>query len=626
MSAPLSPPHKSPTPDSPISAALPVSTFPSKPALPGKTPKHDEEEALGKAYDSRLLARLWRYLLPHRRLVWVSTLLLPPLTFVSLCQPYLVKEAIDREVVPASGSMDGLWWWGLGYFACLVLEYLLRYQQLFAMQLLGQRAMHDLRVKAFAHLQSLSSAFFHKTPMGRLVTRLTGDVDALNEMFAAGVVSIAGDFITLLAILALLFALSPRLALMTLLVAPFVVLLAWGFRLVARDAFRRIRVKVARMNAYLSETVMGIREVQMFAREERNAAEFEAINDEHRTANFRSILADGVLFALVELLASIAIAALLWQGGEGIAEGALTFGTLVAFLDYVAKFFIPIRDLSAKFTVMQSGMAAAERIFGLMDEKVDVQVPVGPAPVLDPAAGLSFEHVTFAYQSGTPVLHDVSFSVPAGHTVALVGATGSGKSTIASLLLRLYDVQGGQVRAFGVDVREVEPRALRRRFAVVHQDVFLFSGDVLGNITLGEPAIDEARAAAAAQAVGLADLTARLPEGLRTPVTERGANFSTGEKQLISFARALAREPDVLILDEATASVDPESEARIQAATLRLLAGRTSVVIAHRLTTVQGAHQILVLHKGHIVERGTHDELIALQGRYARLYALQLSD
>lgn len=586
-----------------------------------------DEESLGRAYDTQLLARLFRYLRSHTRLVWLSTLLLPPLTFLHLAQPFIVKEAIDNEVLNKSGTWQGLAMWGLLYFGALALEYWLRDRQLFAMQLLGQRAMHDLRVAAFAHLQKLSSSFFHRTPMGRLVTRLTGDVDALNEMFASGVVSIAGDFITLVVIVVLLFFLSPKLALMTMLVAPFVVLLAFGFRVVARDAFRSIRAKVARMNAYLSESVQGIREVQMFAREERNARDFDAINEEHRAANFRSIVADSVLFALVELLASIAVAALLWQGAAGIEDGALTFGTLVAFLEYVQKFFIPIRDLSAKFTVMQSGMAAAERIFGLMDEKPDLGPPTDGrgAPTLERAHGLAFEGVTFAYTAGgAPILDDVSFHVRPGQTLALVGATGAGKSTVASLLLRLYDVQRGVVRVHGADVRDLDPRVLRKRFAVVHQDVFLFSGTVLSNITLDDPDVTEARARAAAEAVGLTELLGRIPEGLASPVRERGANFSTGEKQLISFARALARDPDVLILDEATASVDPETEARIQSATDQLLAGRTAVVIAHRLTTIQRADRILVLHHGHVVEDGTHESLMAEGGRYARLYALQM--
>jgi ATP-binding cassette subfamily B protein len=590
-----------------------------------KAPGIHEEDALGRAYDARLMRRLWQYLRPHRRLVLFSTLLLPPLTFLQLVQPYLLKEAIDQSILPETGTVRDLALWGLLFGAALALEYAFRYAQLFSMQLLGQRAMHDLRVETFAHLQGRATSFFHRTPMGRLLTRLTTDVEALNEMFASGVVSIAGDFITLFVIVILLFVLSTRLALTTLLVAPFVVLLAWGFRFIAREAFRRIRVKIARINAYLAESIYGIREIQMNVREERNREDFDRINIDYRTANFRSILADSLLFALVELLSVVATAAVLWQGGVGISEDIVSFGTLVAFLDYIAKFFIPIRDLSAKFTIMQSGMAAAERIFGLLDVKEEIPVPVAPrAP--DPGKGLEFDNVSFAYKNDDLVLRNVSFRVAPGESVAVVGATGAGKSTLVNLLLRLYDVRGGMVRVGGVDVREQDPQVLRREFAVVHQDVFLFSGDVLGNITLGDPAVSEAQARAAAEMVGLGPLIARLPGGLSAPVRERGANFSTGEKQLFSFARALARDPRVLVLDEATSSVDPESEARIQEATRVLMQGRTSVVIAHRLTTIQHADRILVLHHGRLVEQGTHAELMILRGYYARLYALQFAD
>jgi ATP-binding cassette subfamily B multidrug efflux pump len=581
-----------------------------------------QEEALGRAYDARLMRRLWPYLRPHRGLVWTSALLLLPLAFFHLLQPCLVKEAIDREIVPESGSLGGLVLWGGLLAAALVLESLLRYGQLYGTQLLGQRAMHALRVDAFGHLQTLEMRFFHRTPVGRILTRLTTDIEALNEMFASGVLSIAADLLTLGFIVVLLFSLSPRLAVTTLLVAPFVALLAWGFRRIAREAFRRIRERIARLNAYLAESITGMREIQMFTREDSSRREFEGLNAAHRAASQRSILADSMLFALVELLAAVAGAAVLWQGGMGIEEGTVTFGTLVAFLEYISKFFVPLRDLSAKYTVMQSGMAAAERILRLLDEPATLR-SLAPPRAAAPGKGLALEHVFFAYPGGEPVIHDLSFCVAGGESVALVGATGAGKSTVVNLLLRFYEASAGRVSVGGVDVREQDPRALRRLFSVVQQDPFLFCGDLLSNITLGDPTIPLNRAREAAIAVGLGPLVSRLPEGWHSPVLERGANLSTGEKQLLALARALCRDPQVLILDEATSSVDAESEARIEQAKELLLRGRTSLVIAHRLTTVQRVRRILVLHRGRLVEEGSHEELLARGGRYARLYALQ---
>ena len=551
--------------------------------------------------------------------------LLPIISLFEIAQPYLLKKAIDEHI--AVSRLAGLDRLGFLYLGALIGQYGLGFVQLYLTQLVGQRGMNDLRVRAHRHVLSLSASFFDRTPVGRLMTRLTSDIEALNEMFASGIVSLVGDVIRLGFILFAIFGIDWKLALFSMGSAPVLFAIAAYFRRWVRDAFREIRVKLARMNAFLQEHISGMKVVQAFAQEEKVARAFDGINVDYRRANARAIAADAALYSIVEAVGSIAVAGLLWHGGVRIAAGTLTLGVLVAFVEYLAKFFAPIRDLSTKYTVMQQAMAAAERVFTLLDTVVPDAPPAAAraaaAPAADPAL-VSLEHVSFGYRSDRPVLSDVSLSIRAGETVAVVGATGAGKSTIIKLLPRLYDAQGGVIRIGGADVRSLDPAALRRRIVVVSQDVFMFSGTLRSNIGLGDAALDDARIMAAARRVGADRVIAARPGGLDAAVLERGANFSAGERQLCAFARALARDPEILILDEATASVDPETERVIERGIGELMRGRTSIVIAHRLSTVQRASRIVVIHQGRIAEEGTHEALLAKNGIYARLYRLQM--
>ncbi|MES1204852.1 MAG: ABC transporter ATP-binding protein [Pseudomonadota bacterium] len=601
-------------------------------APPAARPPAKPSDAAGRALDWRLLGRLRPFVARYGRALAVSVALLPIISALEVLQPYLLKLAIDEHIAPH--RMEGLDRLGVLYLLALVGQYGAAFVHGYLVQVVGQRAMGDLRLAVHRHTLRLSAAFFDRTPVGQLMTRMTNDVESLTELFASGVVSLLGDVVRLGFIIVVMFRTDGRLAAFSMAAVPVLAAIAALFRGWIRDAFREIRAKLSRMNGYLQEHLSGIKVVQAFAQEERAEGEFAVINHAYRHANARAITADAALYSVVEAVGAIAVAALLWRGGARIAGGALTFGVLVQFIEYMGKFFAPLRDLSAKYTVMQQAMAAAERVFALLDTQDLDATPAAaaarplaetsPPPAGAPAPAVEFDHVTFGYRPHTPILRDLSLTIATGETVAVVGTTGAGKSTLIKLLPRLYPLQGGVIRLGGQDISLLPVADLRRRIVVVSQDVFLFAGTLGDNIGLGDAAIDAARMWEAARRVGADRVIESRAGGLDAPVVERGANFSAGERQLIAFARALARDPRLLILDEATASVDPEFERLIERGIAELMAGRTSIVIAHRLSTVRRADRIVVLDHGRIVEEGHHDALLSRGGVYARLYRLQM--
>ena len=636
---------------------------------------NQEEEVLGKAYDGRLMRRLLTYLHPYK---WHVVLALAAIILKSVLDvlgPFLTKIAIDKYLAKSPNSrswigdrlsnapLAGIAQIGGLYVGILIFTFTLEFIQTYLMQWTGQKVMFDLRKQIFRHLQFMHVGFFDKHPVGRLVTRITTDVDALNEMFTAGVVSIFEDVFVLAGIIAIMMRMNWKLALITFAVLPLIVYATLIFRDKVRDSYRRIRTAIARINSFLQEAVSGMLVLQLFNREKRAFNKFSDINASHMEAFKDAIMAYSVYYPVVEILSAIAIASIIWFGGNDVIRGVATLGVLVAFMQYAQRFFRPIQDLSEKYNILQSAMAAGERVFKLLDTKIDVTSPAITKRPQGPGR-IEFDHVWFAYNAsghvggeagalarpeataaggrvGTPVspptsslpatepdwvLRDVNFVLEPGETVAVVGHTGAGKTTLISLLMRFYDVQRGAIRIDGLDIKEMSLEELRSRFGVVLQDPFLFSGTVAGNIRLGTARILDADVEQAAEDVNLADFIRTLPGGFKEEVRERGSTLSTGQKQLISFARALAHNPKILILDEATSSVDTETEFRVRDALNRMVEGRTSLIIAHRLSTIQRADKIIVMHKGQVREMGSHQQLLARRGVYYKLYQLQYKD
>ena len=615
-----------------------------------------EESAAGKSYDSRLMRRLLAYLRPHSRLAAASLLLLLLSSGLQLIGPLITAAALDlfvatggnegNESTPETLSFasrwlnealtsqgldiapaDGILYLTAAFAINLVLVFGVLFAQGYVMQLMGQRVMSDLRRDVFARLQQLPLAFFDRQPIGRLVTRATTDVEALNELFTAGLVAVFGDLFLLFGIVSVLFLLNWHLALWTLAILPLLLLLTLWFKARARESFREVRVKIARINAFLQEYLGGMSVVQLFGREGRAREELATINRDHRDANVRSIFYYAVYYPSVELITALGLALVVGWGGREVLAGALSIGGLVAFLQYTQRFYQPLADLSERYNILQGAMASSERIFELLDTPIEIASPPNAFAPAKVRGDIELRGVRFAYGSAEsrPVLEDLSFTVRAGETIAVVGHTGAGKSTLANLLMRFYDVGAGAVLVDGVDVREWDLPRLRRSIGMVLQDVFLFAGDITANLRLGDATISDQRLRRAAEEVGALGFIEALPKGFDTEVKERGAGLSVGQKQLLAFARALAFDPQILILDEATASIDSETEDHIQRALERLLVGRTSLVIAHRLSTIRRADRILVMHKGRLREQGTHQELLAQRGIYHRLYQLQFA-
>jgi ATP-binding cassette, subfamily B, multidrug efflux pump len=617
-----------------------------------------EEDVLGKAYDAVLMRRLLRYLRPYKAQVAIALAAIIAASALQLVQPWLMKVAIDRYI--ARGDLSGIDLIAAAFLATLLLSFAFEYVQTWTLQITGQRIMYDMRMQIYGHLQRIDLQFYDRNPVGRLMTRVTTDVDVLNDLFTAGVVSIFGDVFTLIGIMLVLTIMDWRLALVAFSVLPLIFLVTQWFRRNVRESYRTVRLWIARINAYLQEHITGMSTVQLFRREQRGFDKFDEINRTHRDANVDSIFFYAVFYPAIEVIGALASALIIWFGGIWTLQGALTLGSLVAFLQYSQRFFRPISDMSEKFNVLQAAMASSERIFKLLDTPVKIETglalrepqgdpeqsrrvgargsPLGSsnqrpgeiaerrAPSAERRGCIVFDSVSFAYNGTDFVLRDVSFEVRPGERVGIVGATGAGKSTLINLLLRFYDVTNGRILIDGTDVRDMDLQRLRSFFSLVLQDVHLFSGTVAANIRLGNEAISDSAVRQAAEAVHAHRFIRELPDGYNHTLGERGATLSMGQKQLLSFARALAFDPSVLILDEATSSVDTETELLIREALHVLMSGRTTLAIAHRLSTIQDMDKILVLHKGRVREMGTHQELLARRGIYYRLYQLQYQD
>ena len=583
-----------------------------------------EDEVLGKAYDGRLMRRLLAYLRPYRAPAVLALVAIIAGSALQLAPPYLMKIAIDHNI--AAGDLAGLDRIAVLFLLVILGSFVFEYTQTYITQTIGQRIMFDMRMQIYEHLQRLDLRFYDRNPVGRLMTRVTTDVDVLNDLFTSGVITVFGDVFLLAGIMITMLAMNWQLALVTFAVLPLIVLVTQWFRRNVRDSYRTVRTWIARINAYLQEHIGGMSTVQLFRREARDYARFDLINRGHRDANIASIFYYAVFYPAIEIIGALATSVIIWYGGGRVIRDLLTLGSLVAFVQYSQRFYRPISDISEKFNLLQAAMASSERIFTLLDTPVVVESPPAPAPAVARGAHVVFDRVWFAYNGEDHVLRDLSFEVTPGERVAIVGATGAGKSTIVNLLLRFYDVTRGRILVNGVDIREMDLDDLRRLFSLVLQDVQLFSGTIASNIRLGNAAITDEQVRQAAEAVHAGSFIDRLPQRFDTAVAERGATLSVGQKQLLSFARALAFDPRILVLDEATSSVDTETELLIRDALQVLMADRTTLAIAHRLSTIQDMDKILVLHKGELREAGSHQQLLARRGIYYRLYQLQYKD
>ncbi|HWX77625.1 MAG TPA: ABC transporter ATP-binding protein [Candidatus Acidoferrales bacterium] len=580
-----------------------------------------QEEVLGKAYDLGIIKRLWKFIVPYKRIFWTAMLLLPLQQAFGLAQPYLMKIGIDQYI--ASRDLKGLQGVGLLFLGAVMGETVTLFFHYYLSMLVAQRCLADLRVAVFSHVQKLPMSYFDRNPVGRLVTRMTTDVDVLQEMFSSGVMTLISDFVMVFWIIGIMFYLDVGLALVSLALIPPMALAINFFRVKARDTYRQIRERIARINAYLAEAISGMAVIQLFAREEKCYREFDELNSAHRDAFHFSNLYEAALYSMVEAAGSVTVALLLWYGGGQVLLGVIGIGTVVAFKEYIHRFFVPLRDFSQKYAVMQSAMSSAERIFQLLDTPLTIESPKN-AIVPKPFRGeVVFDNVWFHYKPDDPVLKGVSFRIEPGEKIAVVGATGSGKTTTIKLLNRFYDIQQGSIKVSGVDVRDWDLQALRQHIGVVLQDVFLFSGDVRANLALGDLSIPMDRIEKAARFANAESFIHQLPEGFYAQVHERGSNFSGGQRQLLSLARVLVFQPEILVMDEATSSVDTETELLIQDALDKVMQHRTCLVIAHRLSTIRNADRIIVLHHGEVREMGSHAELMDQRGIYYRLYQLQ---
>ncbi|MCE9584899.1 MAG: ABC transporter ATP-binding protein/permease [Planctomycetes bacterium] len=588
------------------------------------------EEDVKKGFDPRLARRFFAYVLRYKGLLWSATILLFFFRISAIAAPWITKVAVDRYMnhpeLPLDERLAGIHWLVLAFLGVMFVKIVTNYAETLTTQMLGQRVMHDMRMSVFRHLQTLSLSFFSRNPVGRLMTRVTSDVSALNEMLTSGVVALAGDLVTLLAAIGIMLHYDWRLTLVSFAVVPPMMLGTRIFRRVSRQIYRITRAKIARLAAYLSENLAGMKVVQLFRRERENSRRFGEYGRDLYNTHLRATLYSAIFFPFVDVMRATAVALIFWYGGYRTHQGHVTLGTLIAFISLVELSFQPLRELAEKYNILQSAMAAAEKIFGILDEKPEVLDAAQTEALPDVKGDVSFESVSFAYDAGNDVLHDISFRAKPGEMVALVGPTGSGKTSIVNLLCRFWDVRQGSVLVDGHDVRKVAQRDLRKRIAIVLQDVFLFTGTVAENIAMGDRTMPRERIEAAARAVHADGFIRSLPGGYDARVSERGSTFSAGQRQLIAFARAMAADPRIIILDEATSNIDTETEILIQDAMRTLLAGRTSVVIAHRLSTIHRADRIVVLHHGKIVEQGKHADLVAAKGMYARLHELQFEE